>query len=336
VGVVLALNHFGVWSLVGQALSAQLAQLVSLWTLAIWHPHPRFEWAAIKVVAPFGSRMLLSTITESAFENLNVIVIGKLFSPTTLGFYSRADNLWRMTMSNFSSILSGVAFPILATIKNSPERLRRALKKSVEMLAFISYPAAIGLVAVARPLVLALLTRKWAPCIPYLQVLGGVWALYPMHAINGSLLMAQGHSKLYLRLQLIRKTVCLATFPLLFLGIYPFLCGQIANSWIGYYLNCYYSGKLLHYPMSAQLRDSSPYIGCAVLMGICIQSVKFLHIPHSSLELILEVALGVVSYVLFCALFRLPALAYAWDIIRKRSAKKKMGTLQPVEAKVVS
>jgi teichuronic acid exporter len=320
VGVLLAVNHFGVWSLVGQALSAQLTQLVTLWSLAVWHPRPRFEWAAVKLVAPFGSRMLLATLTESAYENLNVITIGKLFSPTTLGFYSRADTLWRMTMSNFSSILSGVAFPILATIKNSPERLRRALRKAVEMLAFVSYPAAAGLIAVAHPLVLALLTRKWEPCVPYLQLLGGVWVLYPMHAINGSLLMAQGHSKLYLRLQLIKKVVCLAGFPLLFLGIYPFIFGQIAASWINYYINCYYSGKLLHYPMTAQLRDSSPYIGCAVLMGLCIQSVRYLRLSHVTVELALEVGLGVVSYVMFCFLFRLPALPNAWEVLRTRRA----------------
>jgi O-antigen/teichoic acid export membrane protein len=238
-----------------------------------------------------------------------------------------------MTMSNFSSILAGVAFPILATIKNSPERLKRALKKAVEMLAFVSYPAAIGLVAVAHPLVLALLTRKWEPCVPYLQLLGGVWALYPMHAINGSLLMAQGHSKLYLRLQLIKKAVCLAVFPLLFLGIYPFLFGQIAISFLAYYMNCYYSGTLLGYPMKDQLRDSLPYIGCAALMGACIQAVTLLHLSHVVLELTLEIGLGVVCYVGLCSLFRLPALGNALEIIRKRRAHEK--PLEPLEVKAV-
>src|ERR1039458_10220519 len=333
VGVLLAVNQFGVWSLVGQALTAQLAQLLGLWSFTVWRPRACFEWAAIKVVAPFGSRVLMSTLIDSLYINLNVIAIGKLFTPTTLGFYSRADTLWNMTMSNFSSIVSSVAFPILSTIKDSPERLKRALKNAVEMLAFVSYPAAVGLVAVAHPLVLALLAKKWEPCVPFLQLLGGVWVLYPMHAISGSVLLAQGQSKLYLRLQLMKKAICVVALPLLFLGIYPFIFGQIVMGLVSYYLNCYYIGKPLQYGLTAQLRDSFPYIGCAVLMGICIQSVRFLHLSQVALELVLEVGLGVASYVLFCWWFRLPALARAWDILRNYRAQNK--ALTPMKAKVV-
>jgi len=236
-------------------------------------------------------------------------------------------------MSNFSSIVSSVAFPILSTIKNSPERLKRALKSAVEMLAFVSYPAAIGLVAVAQPLVLALLGKKWEPCVPFLQLLGAVWVLYPMHAINGSLLMAQGDSKLYLRLQLLKKALCLAAFPLLFVGIYPFIFGQIAIGFASHYLNCYYIGRPLQYPITAQLRDTFPYIGCAVLMGMCIGALKLLHLPYAALELMLEVGLGVVSYVLFCWWFRLPALAKVVEIIRNHRTQNN--TLTPAEVKAL-
>ena len=333
VGVLLAVNQFGVWSLVGQSLAAQLTELVSLWIFTTWRPHARFEWKAIKKVGRFGSDVLVATLIDSFCENLSVFTIGKVFSPTVLGFYSRADSLWRLTMSNFAAIVSSVAFPIMSTIKQNSERLRRAMKNAVEMLAFITYPAAIGLVAVAHPLVLALFTRKWEPCVPYLQLLGGFWVLYPMQAINGSVLLAQGHSRVYLRLQFIKKTISLAVIPLLFLGIYPFIFGQIASCCIAYVINCHYTGKLLHYPMSAQLRDSLPYIGCALLMGLCIQPVTFLHVSHAALELILEVGLGVVSYLLLCWSFRLPALTKALEIIRNRRAQKNV--LTPLATKPV-
>jgi teichuronic acid exporter len=320
VGVLLALNHFGVWSLVGQSLAAQLTELFCLWIVTVWRPSFCFEWSAIKRVGRFGSGVLAATVADSVCENLNVMAIGKIFSPATLGFYSRADTLWRLTMSNFSSIVSNVAFPVLSAIKDSPERLKKALKNAVVMLAFVSYPAAIGLIAVAHPLVVALLTKKWEPCVPFLQLLGGIWVLYPMHAINGSVLLAQGHSSIYLRMQLIKKAISLAVLPLLFFGIYPFIFGQIVSWSIAYYINCYYSGKLLQYPMTAQLRDSAPYIGCAILMGLCIQSVRFLHVPKAAFELVLEVALGVACYVLFCAFFRLQAFLQVWEILRSRRA----------------
>jgi O-antigen/teichoic acid export membrane protein len=275
----------------------------------------------------------MATIVDSLYVNLNVIAIGKLFTPTVLGFYSRADTLWNMTMSNFSSILSSVAFPILSTIKNSPERMKRAFKNAVEMLAFVSYPAAVGLVAVAHPLVLALLTRKWEPCVPFLQLLGGVWVLYPMHAINGSVLLAQGRSREYLRLQLLKKALCLILLPLLWLGFYPFIYGQIAYNLAGYWLNCHYSGKPLQYSITAQLRDSFPYIGCALLMGVFIQSVTLLRLPSPVLELSIEVVLGVASYLALCSLFRLPALHKAWEIVRKHRVQND--PLEPLEVKAL-
>jgi teichuronic acid exporter len=324
VGVLLAVNHFGVWSLVGQSLAAQLAELVSLWIFTVWRPHACFEWPAIKKVARFGSHVLVATMIDSFCENLSVFAIGKIFTPTVLGFYSRADSLWRLTMSNFSAIVSSVAFPLLSTIKNSPERLKRAMKNAVEMLAFITYPAAVGLVVVAHPLVLVLLTRKWEPCVPFLQLLGGVWVLYPMQAINGSVLLAQGQSRLYLRLQFIKKAINLAVIPLLFLGIYPFIFGQIAAWGIAYIINCHPTGKLLQYPMSAQLRDSLPYIGCAILMALCIQAIKLLQLSHVALELVLEVGLGVASYVFFCWWFRLPAMIKALEIIRNYRSQIKL------------
>jgi teichuronic acid exporter len=333
VGVLLAVNQFGVWSLVGQSLAAQLAELISLWIFTVWRPRAIFQWTAIKSVARFGSHVLAATMIDSLCENLSLFAIGKLFTPTMLGFYTRADSLWRLTMSNFSAIVSSVAFPLLSTIKDSPERLKRAVKNAVEMLAFITYPAAVGLIVVAHPLVLVLLTRKWEPCVPFLQLLGGVWVLYPMQAINGSVLLAQGQSRLYLRLQFIKKAISLAVVPLLFLGIYPFIFGQIASWCIAYIINCHPTGKLLQYPMSEQMRDSLPYIGCAILMALCIQSISFLHLSHVALELILEVGLGMVRYIFFCWWFRLPAMIKAWDIIRNHRAVKNVIT--PMEPKAV-
>ena len=333
VGVLMALNQFGVWSLVGQALTDQLVQLFCVWFFTHWRPRALFEWAAVKMVAPFGLRVLFATIAESLYQNSNVIIIGKLFTPTTLGYYSRADSMWSMTMSNFSSVLSSVAFPVMASIKNSPERLRRAMKDAVEILAFVSYPAAVGLVAVAHPLVLALLTSKWEPCVPFLQLLGGIWVLYPMHAINGSVILAQGEGKLYLRLILLQKVICLAVLPLLFLGIYPFILSRIAVGLAAYYLNCSCTGKLIGYSMGAQLRDSFPYIMCAILMGLCIQLVRFLHLSQPLLELILQVGLGIVCYLSFCLLFRLAALTKAREIIHNllmRSRQSKGMAASPV------
>jgi len=165
-------------------------------------------------------------------------------------------------------------------------------------------------------------------------LLGGLWVLYPMLAINGSVLLAQGQAKRYLRLVLVKRGICLLAFPTVLLGIYPFIFSQIAAGFVGYYLNCSYCGKPLQYPMSAQLRDSFPYIGCAVLMGIFIQGVRFLHLPFPALQLALQAALGVICYVSLCRVFRLPALDKVMEVLLKRRNQKD--SLRTIEVEAIS
>ena len=113
------------------------------------------------------------------FDNIYLLVIGKLFSATDLGFFTRAKTLEELPSQTLSGMVGRVTFPVFSTIQDDPARLKRGMKKALTTLVLVNFPMMIGLAVIARPLVLVLLTEKWAECIPYLQLLCFVGLLYP-------------------------------------------------------------------------------------------------------------------------------------------------------------
>ena len=155
------------------------------------------------LVRSYSFRGLLDTI----YNNLYLVVIGKMFSATDLGYYTRAEQTQQLPVDNLSSTVGRVTFPVFSSMQDDKDRLKRGTRKALSTLAMVNFPLMIGLAVVAKPLVLVLLTEKWLPCVPYLQLLCMVGMLYPLHAINLNVLMAQGRSDLFFRLEIYKKVM---------------------------------------------------------------------------------------------------------------------------------
>ena len=179
VGITLAMLDFGVWSLVVQHVSAAFVSVVCLWVFSPWRPALIFSFKALGNMFGFGSRLLLSSVLNQIFDNIYLVVIGKLFSATDLGYFARAKSLNDIPSQSLSEMAGRVMFPVFSTIQDDPVRLKVGFKKALIFLGLVNFPMMIGLAVVAHPLVLVLLTDKWAPCVEYFQLLcvGGV--LYP-------------------------------------------------------------------------------------------------------------------------------------------------------------
>ena len=172
----------------------------------------------------------------------------------------------------------------------------------------------IGLAVTARPLVLVLLAEKWTESIPYLQLLCFVGLLFPVHLINLNVLQAVGRSDLFLRLEIIKKVLIIMNIAVTWQwGISAMIYGMIAMSIISYYLNSYYTGVLIGYPIREQLRDLSSYLIMAVLMGIAVYAAGLLPFPNYWSMLLLQITMGVFIYVCLCWLFRLTAFMEIWE-----------------------
>ena len=144
---------------------------ILLWMRKIWKPSLKFSMKSIKELSGFGVKMLASGLLTTFFDNIYTVVIGKMFSPVLLGYYTRANQFQQLPSKTLARLVSRVTVPAFSSINKEPERVMSAVKKAVQMLALINFPIMIGLAAVAKPLVLVLLTEKWLPCVPYLQIL---------------------------------------------------------------------------------------------------------------------------------------------------------------------
>ena len=321
VGLALAWRGFGVWSLVGQQLAASTMRACLYWRFNKWRPRWIFSAKALREMFAFGSGMAASSVVNTLFENLYALVIGKLFSAAALGFYSRAETLQNLPAQSLASVVGRVTFPVFSSLQGDIARLRNGLRKAITSITFLHFPLMIGLAAVARPLVLLLLTDKWAPSVPYLQLLCFVGLWYPLHLLNLNALLAVGRSGLFFRLEVIKKLLTVLNVLITFRwGIQAMICGQIVNSLLCFFINSYYSKRFVGYSTWQQMRDVSPCLGAAAAMGLV---VAFIHVPvpfaHLG-QLGFKVFLGLSIYGGLALFFGFPALGYLQEMLHARRA----------------
>lgn len=296
VGLYMAYNGFGVWSLVFQQVGGYVMRTILLWVLGKWKPKRKWSWESFHYLWGFGSKMLGSALLDTIYNNIYPIVIGKYFSAQDLGNYTRAQQFSSLPSSNVTGVLQRVTFPVLSSIQNEDERLAKNYRKILKLSAFLIFPLMLMLSAVADPLVRVLLTDKWEGSIILLQIICFSMMWYPIHAINLNLLTVKGRSDLFFRLEIFKKVVgviimCI-TIPN---GIIWMVSGSIASSMIALVINTYYTGKIIHVGYFKQMRDLLPIFGVSFAMWLVIHA-SFWFSSNIYTQLFIGVIVGVVFY----------------------------------------
>lgn len=305
VGISMALTGFGVWSLVGQQVSRQLMNTVFLWIFNTWRPIWEFSVKSFKELFSFGWKLLVSGLIDTTWKEIYQVIIGKCYSTETLGQYTRAQQFNAIFSSNLTNVVQRVSYPVLSEIQDDALRLKLAYKKVIKTTMFVTFFSMLGLAAIAKPMVLVIIGEKWLPCVEFLQIICLSGMLYPLHAINLNMLKVQGRSDLFLRLEIIKKTI--AVGPLLlgvFVNIYWMLWGSVVVGFFSYYLNAYYSGKLINYSIAEQVKDILPSFGIAAIMSLCVYAISY--IPISPFfQLPLQIGVGALIILGLCNLMHL-------------------------------
>jgi teichuronic acid exporter len=328
IGISMAVAGFGVWSLAFQQISDTIFRTIALWLFSAWRPALMFSLKSIKEMFGFGSKILASGLLNQIFENIYLLVIGRIFSAADLGYYARAKSMQEIPVNTLSTMVGRVTFPVFSSIQDDRARLKRGLKKALAILVLVNFPIMIGIAAVAHPLVVVLLTEKWIASIPYLELLCFVGLLYPVHLINLNALQALGRSDLFLRLEIIKKVLIVINIAVTWQwGISAMIWGMLFLSIFSYYLNSYYTGVLLGYPIWEQLRDLTPYLILSVLMGITVYACGLIPYPNYWSMLMVQIITGIVMYISLCRLFRLPAFMEVWQVGWDRMQLLRTGTL---------
>lgn len=319
VGLWMAYNGYGVWALVVQNLFSSAIRTVLLWVIVKWYPKLVFSWKSFKELFSFGSKLLASALLDTLYNNIYTLVIGKVFSPTTLGVYSKANALAKFPSSNITSVLQSVTFPVLSTIQNEEDRLADAYKRFLKIAAFVVFPLMIGLSAVADPFIRLVLTDKWEGAIYLLQIMCFWMMWYPIHAINLNILQVKGRSDYFLKLEIIKKIqgviVLCVTVPM---GIVAMCYGSLISSIISLVWNTHYTKKLIGYGFFAQMKDLLPIIVHALVMGLIVAIVVHF-MPTLWLKLIVGVLTGIIYYIAGAYVMKFPEMDEIFIVLKIKS-----------------
>lgn len=323
VGVAMASFGFGVWSIVYQILAGSLASCIVLWFLSSWKASIVFSKKSFQSLFGYGSKLLLAGLYAQVMNNIYNVFLGKYYSSISLGYYTRAKNLADVSAGTISSALQQVTFPMLAAVQNDREKVAGIYSKMIRLSGFVIIPFMTLIALQAKPIVLVLLTDKWVLLIPLLQWMVLSRIFMPLSVINMNLLNAIGRSDLFLKVDLskfpITVIAMIITIPL---GVKAIVIGHLVTAFLCYLVNAYLPGKFYGYGALQQLRDMLPILGATVVMSICVIASSYL-VDHLLVQLFVGSAVGVVSYSLFCIIFKIKEYTEIKQLLQKLFANTK-------------
>lgn len=324
ISIYMAFTGWGVWSLVALTLVKNTINSILLWLWTKWKPIWYFSSKSFNELFAFGSKLLMSGLIDTIYRNVYYLIIGKYFSAVALGYYTQADQFQSMPSTNLQGIIARVSYPVLSTIQDDKPRLKEAYKKIIKSTMLFTFVLMLGMAAIAKPMIITLIGEKWEPCVIYLQMLCFVGMFYPLHALNLNMLQVQGRSDLFLRLEIIKKTLAI---PIIIIGVIwgikAMILGMILISMIAYYLNSYWSGGFIGYSFLEQIKDILPSFLLALIMS-AIVFVEGLFIPLSSLPLlIVQLFTGAILTFGLCEVFHFKDYIFIKEIVLEKILMQK-------------
>lgn len=325
-GIILAYAGLGVWALVAQQLVNQLSITVILWFTVKWRPKLIFSFERIKELFSYGWKLLVSSLIDTLYMNLRSLIVGKIYSPSMLGYYNRGDQFPQLIVSNINGSIQSVMLPTLSSEQDDKQKVKELVRRSIVTSSFLLFPMMIGLAVVGEPLIKIILTDKWLPCVPFMQIFCLSYALWPIHTANLQAINALGRSDIFLKLEIIKKTMGIVILVIsMFFGVYAIAIGTLVSGIISTFINSHPNLKLLNYSYKEQIKDIMPSLLISIIMGVIVYSILFLNLS-SYITLLIQVLVGVIVYIGLAKLFKLECFIYLVNTIKGILKKRKEET----------
>ena len=324
-GIVLAYQGAGIWALVAQTLlNVSIASLV-MWFTVKWHPRLICNFKRVKILFTFGWKLLVSGLIETLYQDLRSLVIGKKYNSDMLGYYNRGKQFPQFFINAVNGTVQSVMLPAMSQKQDEQAQLKTMMRNSITLSAYVLFPMMAGLAGVAAPLVSLLLTDKWLPCVPFLQIYCFSFAFYPVHSCNLQAINAVGRSDMFLKLELIKKSYgVLALVIAVFCFQSPIAIAMtgLITSVISCFVNAFPNKKLIGYSYFEQMRDILPSLLLSGVMLVGIWAVSLLSLGNLVM-LMLQIAVGVVIYVVLSAVLKIKPFMMILSMLTSFLKKRK-------------
>ena len=321
IGIWCAFNGWGPWALaIQQVLMASFSTFMYI-VLSKWRPIWGFSVTSFKEMFSFGSKLLGANLLNIFYSNLSAIFIGKAYSSSDLGLYSKGQEMAAYPSDLLYGIVNTVTYPLLCTIQNDRDKMTNAYRKIIKSIAFIIFPTMAIVCALAHPIILTLFGEKWAASAFYLAMLCYPCMLVPICTANFSLLQVVGRSDLVLRLEIITKimgtVMLLITLPI---SIKAMCIGTIVNVTLCILVNTYYTSRFIDLSQRDQLFDLlKPLICCIALATIIFLVVGVF--DNNIVKIIIGTSLGLVIFYGSSAMLRTDEFMLCYHIVKDKIKK---------------
>lgn len=318
VGITCAYRGFGVWSLVYSQLSMQIVAVLGYWILVGWRPRMMYSFSRIRSLFGYGSRILAGSLLHVVYNNVYNLVIGKRYSATELGYYNRGYIIPTLLVDNAANTINGVMFPALSKIQDDKEQFRSVVRNMVSVVAFIVFLLVALLIPLSYDIISLLLTDRWLPSVPFMQIVSVTVCFTPFILINSAILTALGESKKYLKGILFSRLLAIAIIVTAsFVNVYVMVASGIFAAILSVFIMSHWNNMLIGYSRSMFLNDFLPSMILAIVSGsilylfTCIGLSRIMTICTGG-------CLGAFVYIGCAYLLRFKQIIFIKNIIRHR------------------
>ena len=324
-GVVLAYLGAGLWALVAQNLLNVFVACIVMWLTVKFRPRLVCNFARIKVLFAYGWKLLVSGLIDTLYQDLRSLVIGKKYDSGTLGYYNRGKQFPQFIINAINTTVQSVMLPAFSKNQSEKEKVKGMMRNSIILSSYIIFPMMAGLAGVAEPLVKILLTEKWLPCVPYMQIYCFTFAFYPVHSCNLQAINAMGRSDIFLKLEIIKKAMGVTALTIaVFCFNSPIAIAMtgIITGIISCFINAGPNRKLVNYFYREQIADILPSMLASIVMLAGVLALGRLQF-NEWIIISLQVVAGVAIYLGISWLLKLPPFMLFMETVKKIMPKKK-------------
>jgi teichuronic acid exporter len=325
-GIGMAVAGYGVWSLVIKTIVMYASTSLLFWLWNRWKPLFVFSIKSFIELFSFGYKILIGGLIDIIYQNLNYLIIGKFYSSTELGYYTRADQFQALPSSNLANVIQRVTYPVLSKVQDNDEKLKSMYKKIVKNTMFITICTMFSLSAVSKTFILLLIGEKWINSIPYLQLLSIIAIFYPISAINLNILNVKGRSDMFLKYVIIVRILSIPPlFVGIFIGIKEMIICMLFLSILAYNINIHYVSKLMKYNVKEQFFDILPSLLIGLFLLCALNTFEYFVEINLLLKFLTEIILTISAIVVISRIFKISEyndikeiiLTYIFKIFKK-------------------
>ena len=323
IAIVVAYNGYGVWALVAQQLSFGLFNAIIFWTICEWKPLLIFSKKSFKELFNFGVFMLISNLFSALSNEIQGLLVGRAFSPSTMGLYTQAYKLEGSIATATSSVIDQVTFPVLSSIQDDKEIFNKAYKRFIQIPTLICAPLMMLMIVTAKPLITILFSEQWIDSTPYFQILCTAGLAVCLQGAANNAIAAIGKSKVLFKWTIIKRsiTIILCIIGIQVAGMYGLLWSCAIGAWIVFFINASLVSRHVGYSFIAQIKDIAPFVIISTIIGLIIFWIGQTIALNEYLVAIIQIILGTTTYIITLSFFKIEAFVYIRNLLVSKLRK---------------